>query len=125
MEIFDLHMSKDDYPKNISPNIDRHYIAKCSAGFSGADIENCVRSAVLKCARDGMELADTDSFLSCIDDVRRANHFKAKGEGGTDPQPQKEERIVNDMNPYTRDAVRRRCRLTVFVYSVPRCSFLC
>ena len=78
-DIIDLHSSYTQYEGLIDPDIDVAMIARQAAGFTGADLENLVRSAALRNASKakGGKMADNNSFLHVIDEIRRSNVFKS------------------------------------------------
>ena len=106
-EILFLHCNKPTFAGNIDPNLDYEYIARQCAGFSGADIENLTKSAVMRVAQAERGLASTGDFLWCIDDIRRSQSFvrNGSGAGSLARDSMLEDVLVAQMNPYTRDTV--------------------
>lgn len=106
-EILYLHCNKPTFAANIDPNLDYEYVARQCAGFSGADIENLTKSAVMRVAQAERKLASTGDFLWCIDDIRRSQSFvrNGSGAGSLARDSMLEDALVAQLNPYVRDAV--------------------
>ena len=104
-DIIDLHSSYVQYRDLIDPDIDIGMIARQAAGFTGADLENLVRTASLRYA-SSKKRADNDAFLSVIDEIRRSNVFKSTGTGTVGETNDKvENALIQQMNPYVRDTI--------------------
>ena len=106
-EILFLHCNKPALKGNVDPNLDYEYVARQSAGFSGADIENLTKSAVMRVAQAERGLASTGDFLWCIDDIRRSQSFvrNGSGAGSLSRDTMLEDALVAQLNPYVRDTV--------------------
>jgi cell division protease FtsH len=110
-DIIDLHSGYAQYNGMIDPDINVEYIARQAAGFTGADLENLVRTAALRNARNDSStgrrvLADDDTFLACIDEIRRSNTFKNDGSGQVgEGNAKAEDELIQQMNPYVRDTI--------------------
>lgn len=110
IDIIKLHASYDQIKEHIDPDLDYEYVAKQTAGFTGADLENLVRTTALRAApmatKDSGRLADLGMFLNIIDEIRRSNVFKATGQGTIGDQDEiQENEKIRAMNPYLRDTV--------------------
>ena len=107
-DIIDLHSSYPQYEGLIDPDIDVQLIARQAAGFTGADLENLVRSAALRnaaAAKRGNP-ADNNTFIGVIDEIRRSNVFKSTGVGTVgETDETTENALIQQMNPYVRDTI--------------------
>ena len=108
-DIIDLHCSYAQYAGMIDPDLNIPFIARQAAGFTGADLENMVRTAALRNnstrERRGVP-ADTNVFLTVIDEIRRSNVFKATGAGTVGETDEvTENALIQQMNPYVRDTI--------------------
>jgi cell division protease FtsH len=109
MDIIDLHCSYATYEGTIDPDLDVQTIARQCAGFTGADLENLVRTASLRnAARLKAEAipAGDSVFLSVVDEIRRSNVFKSTGQGNVgETDDTTENALIQQMNPYIRDTI--------------------
>lgn len=65
MEIFQVHMKK----LKIADGFDLEFMAKHTAGFSGADIANVCNEAALTAARKNKTAIDKEDFLDAVDRI--------------------------------------------------------
>jgi len=106
-EILRLHCNKPAWRGSVDPNLDFEYLAMQCAGFSGADIENLTKSAVMRVAQAERNVANTGDFLWCIDDIRRSQSFvrAGSGTGSLSRDTTLEDSLIDALNPYVRDNV--------------------
>ena len=107
MDIIDLHCSYEQFEGMIDPDLNVEFIARQAAGFTGADLENLVRTSALRNAsqKAGVPAGDA-TFLTVIDEIRRSNVFKATGSGTVgETNDVTENALIQQMNPYVRDTV--------------------
>mmetsp|Transcript_9318 Transcript_9318/g.34768 ORF Transcript_9318/g.34768 Transcript_9318/m.34768 type:complete len:1174 (-) Transcript_9318:55-3576(-) len=107
MDIIDLHCSYGQFDGLIDPDLQVEFVARQAAGFTGADLENLVRTAALRNAsqKNGVPAGD-ETFLAVIDEIRRSNVFKATGSGTVgETNDVTENALIQQMNPYVRDTV--------------------
>jgi cell division protease FtsH len=106
-EILRLHCNKSAFQMSVDPNLDYDYISSQCAGFSGADIENLTKSAVMRIVQAERGVANTGDFLWCIDDIRRSQTFVRAGSGAGSLSRDKtlEDSLVQKLNPYVRDTI--------------------
>ena len=106
-EILFLHCNKPSFASSVDPNLDYEYLARQTAGFSGADIENLTKSAVMRCAQGEKALASTGDFLFCIDDIRRSQAFVRNGSGSGSLARDRmlEDTLIAQLDAYERDSV--------------------
>ena len=64
-EIFDVHLAKI----KLDNEVDRHFLAKQTPGFSGADIANVCNEAALIAARNEHETVTKQDFLDAVDRI--------------------------------------------------------
>ena len=106
-DIIDLHCSYEQFDGMIDPDLNIQFIARQAAGFTGADLENLVRTSALRNAsqQKGVPAGDA-TFLTVIDEIRRSNVFKATGSGTVgETNDVTENALIQQMNPYVRDTV--------------------
>jgi len=106
-EILYLHCNKPAFKASVDVNLDYEHLATQCAGFSGADIENLTKSAVMRVAQSERGVANTGDFLWCIDDIRRSQSFvrAGSGAGSLSRDVMLEDTLVAQLNPYIRDTV--------------------
>ena len=107
MDIIDLHCSYEQFEGMIDPDLNVEFVARQAAGFTGADLENLVRTSALRNAsqKTGVPAGD-ETFLTVIDEIRRSNVFKATGSGTVgETNDVTENALIQQMNPYVRDTV--------------------
>jgi len=107
MDIIDLHCSYEQFDGMIDPDLNVEFVARQAAGFTGADLENLVRTSALRNAsqKAGVPAGDA-TFLVVIDEIRRSNVFKATGSGTVgETNDVTENALIQQMNPYVRDTV--------------------
>ena len=107
MDIIDLHCSYEQFEGMIDPDLNVEFVARQAAGFTGADLENLVRTSALRNAsqKAGVPAGDA-TFLTVIDEIRRSNVFKATGSGTVgETNDVTENALIQQMNPYVRDTV--------------------
>ena len=109
MDIIDLHCSYHAFEGMIDPDLDVALIARQCAGFTGADLENLVRTAAQRNSarlRKDRKPAGDRVFLDVIDEIRRSNVFKATGQGTVgETDDTTENALIQQMNPYIRDVI--------------------
>ena len=107
-DIIDLHCAYEQYHGMIDPDLNVDFIARQAAGFTGADLENLVRTSALRnqsLGKRGVPAGDT-VFLQVIDEIRRSNVFKATGSGTIgEADDVTENALIQQMNPYVRDTI--------------------
>ena len=109
MDIIDLHCSYQVFEGMIDPDLDVALIARQCAGFTGADLENLVRTAAQRNSarlKKERKMAGDRVFLDVIDEIRRSNVFKATGQGTVgETDDTTENALIQQMNPYIRDVI--------------------
>mmetsp|Transcript_7120 Transcript_7120/g.23503 ORF Transcript_7120/g.23503 Transcript_7120/m.23503 type:complete len:1021 (-) Transcript_7120:108-3170(-) len=106
-EILRLHCNKPHWQMSVDANLDYEYLSAQCAGFSGADIENLTKSAVMRVAQAERSVANTGDFLWCIDDIRRSQSFvrAGSGSGSLSRDTTLEDTLIDALSPYIRDNV--------------------
>ena len=88
--------------KAFAPDVDFARVARATAGWSGADLENLTNEAAIATARKGQPLISTEDLFTAIDNLRRdpqtGNMMLAVSTGA-------EEDSIQEMGPLTRDTI--------------------